>query len=368
MKFLKNFTLLLLFSVVFIFTLKLSPVYSTVADDLLSGGCGYANTQYNQCCIKSTTYNIEEQDLNSALEKFKNCTLSDLGQENHLNELKACGINDKEASIIIRLLYTENSESTRAKVVFCTRDYLLNQSDNKKNDFFCSSIFGSMAIGQLEDFFRSKRIEYNNLSDSEKLALQTSSSLTEDKCLINIGALGVNAKGLCVQDSVDYALRQIGKDQKIGSVINAQSELAIDTCVTGEPEEVGGLCTCNVKTGLSLLCSKYIDDPSEYNRCAACTESRGGLWTGFGCIGLSLQGFIQETLFGWALGLAGIITLLCIIYAAFMLQTSSGNPERIKKARQYLTSCIAGLILIIFSILILRIIGVDILKIPGFSN
>lgn len=367
MKFLKNFIIFFLFSIIVIFNFNINLVYGTVADDLLPGGCGYANTEYNQCCSESTTYNIEEVDLNNTLDKFKNCTLSEV-QENHFNDLKSCGINDTEASIILRLLYTEKNEETKVKVVLCTRQYLLSQSESKKNNFSCNAgPFGSMTIGQLEDFFRSKRIIYNNMSDSEKLALQTSNSLTEDKCLINLGIAGVNARGLCVQDSVDYALRQIGKDPKIGAVINTQNELTTDTCVIGEPKEESGLCTCTAKTGLSILCNKYIKNPTEYNQCAACTESRGGLWTGFGCISLSLQGFIQETLFGWALGLAGIITLLCIIYAAFMLQTSAGNPERIKKARQYLTACITGLLLIVFSILILRIVGVDILKIPGFN-
>ena len=50
-----------------------------------------------------------------------------------------------------------------------------------------------------------------------------------------------------------------------------------------------------------------------------------------------------------------------------MMQTSQGNPEKLKKAQEMLTSCIMGLMLIIFSVLILRLIGVDILKIPGFN-
>lgn len=333
-------------------------------ESITSATCGYANTENNQCCGKSTNYNIEEKDLNSAIEKIKSCKVTHLNKDNLL-DLTSCNFTDKEASIITSLIYTEKDDNIKLGVGLCLRDYFLSQSETKKNDFFCDlpGPLGSMGIGQIEDFFRSKRTEYNNLSDSEKLALQTKNNITDDKCLINL----LGGHTLCVQGSIDYALRQIGKDPKIGAVINTQNELAIDTCVTGEPKEEAGACTCTAKTGLSILCNKYIKNPAEYNQCATCTESRGGLWTGFGCIGLSFQGFIQETLFGWALGLAGIITLLCIIYAAFMLQMSAGNPERIKKARQYLTACITGLLLIVFSILILRIIGVDILKIPGFN-
>jgi hypothetical protein len=67
----------------------------------------------------------------------------------------------------------------------------------------------------------------------------------------------------------------------------------------------------------------------------------------------------------FGVGLAGIAAFLCIIYAAFILQTSRGNPERIKKAREYLTNCIIGLLIIIFAVFVLRLIGVDILQIAG---
>ena len=41
--------------------------------------------------------------------------------------------------------------------------------------------------------------------------------------------------------------------------------------------------------------------------------------------------------------------------------------EKIKKAQDLLTSCIMGLMLIIFAVFILRLVGVNILRIPGFS-
>ena len=47
--------------------------------------------------------------------------------------------------------------------------------------------------------------------------------------------------------------------------------------------------------------------------------------------------------------------------------TSQGNPEAVKAATEQLTSAIIGLLFIILSFVILEIIGVDILKIPGFG-
>ena len=69
----------------------------------------------------------------------------------------------------------------------------------------------------------------------------------------------------------------------------------------------------------------------------------------------------------WAIGIGGGIAFLLIIVAGFQIMTSTGNPERLKAGQELLTSAIAGLIMIIFSVFILRIIGVDILKLPGLT-
>lgn len=74
-----------------------------------------------------------------------------------------------------------------------------------------------------------------------------------------------------------------------------------------------------------------------------------------------------KSLMGVILGLAGGIALLLIIYSGYKLMTSQGNPETIQGARETLTSAIVGLLFIIFSMVILQIIGAGILGIPGFK-
>jgi uncharacterized membrane protein YidH (DUF202 family) len=86
-----------------------------------------------------------------------------------------------------------------------------------------------------------------------------------------------------------------------------------------------------------------------------------------GCVKSNVGSFIQDTLLGWGVGIAGGVSMLCIMYAAFMMQTSGGEAEKIKKAQQLMTSCITGLMIIIFSVFILQLIGVKILRIPGFG-
>jgi len=67
------------------------------------------------------------------------------------------------------------------------------------------------------------------------------------------------------------------------------------------------------------------------------------------------------------LGMAGGIALILIMISGYRYMTSQGNPEASKAASEQLTSAIVGLLFIILSFVILQVIGVDILKIPGFG-
>jgi len=121
----------------------------------------------------------------------------------------------------------------------------------------------------------------------------------------------------------------------------------------------------NYLIALNNFCQKQ-DKPEDRLACLNCAND-GGVFSGIGCIKTDTKKFIEETVFGLGIGLAGGFSLLCIIYAAFMMQSSQGNPEKLKKAQELITSCIMGLMLIIFSVFILRLIGVNILRIPGFG-
>lgn len=125
---------------------------------------------------------------------------------------------------------------------------------------------------------------------------------------------------------------------------------------------------------LNSFCKKYFpvrdntkaDYNSELQKCSRCMMQTGGFYTALGCMPLDMPTFISQYILALGIGLAGGVALLCILYSAFRMQTSMGNAEAIKKAQENMTACITGLIVIIFSVLILRIIGVDILRIPGF--
>lgn len=178
--------------------------------------------------------------------------------------------------------------------------------------------------------------------------------------------------------------------QSVINVLNKDNTLdelkKMGVCQTGKPSKLdfsASDCVCEVAQpigGLSAqLCNAYIlgnqtkqsgkdlINNKEYTSCVDCFSAQG-FWTAMGCFYFSdWKTFVERNIFGVLIGLAGIISLLCIIYSAFVLQTSRGNPEKIKNAQERLTSCVLGLLLIIFSIFILRLIGVSILGLPGLK-
>jgi len=88
--------------------------------------------------------------------------------------------------------------------------------------------------------------------------------------------------------------------------------------------------------------------------------------TAIGNISTEPAGFV-ETAFSLVLGVAGGIAVILIIISGYRIMESRGNEERLQAAREQLTSAIVGLLFIIFSFVILQVIGVNIRRIPGFE-
>jgi len=94
-------------------------------------------------------------------------------------------------------------------------------------------------------------------------------------------------------------------------------------------------------------------------------------WTGItsalGCVPTDPKDLIPAIL-RLATGAGGGIAFLLMIMGAFQMITSAGNPDSLKTGQGRFTSAIIGLLFVIFSVLLLQIIGVDILNIPGFTR
>lgn len=158
--------------------------------------------------------------------------------------------------------------------------------------------------------------------------------------------------------------------------INGLQKNSQTPCIYGAPDPAitdyaSPNCKCILQItptplpAIGQLCAKYITG-QEYTACLNCAKG-GGYWSGMACFPTRLDSFITDFILSVGIGIAGLAALLCIIYSVLRIQTSRGNPEAIKKAQETMTSCIIGLILIIFSAFLLRLIGVTILRIPGFQ-
>lgn len=111
------------------------------------------------------------------------------------------------------------------------------------------------------------------------------------------------------------------------------------------------------------LCKQTKDDA----KCTSCFASKG-IWTAVGCVNWNYSGGngIAATAIKLGLGIGGGVVLIMILAGAFKLTTSKGDPKATEEAKEMITNAIGGLLFILFSIVIVRTIGVGLLQIPGF--
>lgn len=173
-----------------------------------------------------------------------------------------------------------------------------------------------------------------------------------------------------------YEIDPISAKLQIGCYTGIPEITQVKNPTTGEFED--GPCFCSSAafqkpvvqassdSAMVKICDKYVTNDKEHDACLACAK-RDAFMTGLGCIPTDIEGFITGFLLTLGIGFSGLFSIGCIIYSAIMIQISQGNAEKIGQAQEQIKACVFGLLIIMFSILILRIIGIDILQIPGFS-
>ncbi|MCE7897732.1 MAG: hypothetical protein DPW11_02440 [bacterium] len=95
------------------------------------------------------------------------------------------------------------------------------------------------------------------------------------------------------------------------------------------------------------------------------TCGEGSLATALGCLPYEYRAFIT-TLLRFLVGISGGISLIVMLTGVIRLITSSGDSKQVQSGRELFTAGIAGLLLVIFSVSLLRLFAADILKLPGF--
>jgi hypothetical protein len=199
----------------------------------------------------------------------------------------------------------------------------------------------------------------------------------------NDGPHGANPAGQWYTFCVDKSLGFLGTTRKIIgencipiSLRSPSSSITGDTSCSSLQKTAEQAGTLNNEIEFDQFlppCAQWVDsggnpistpvaltslENGEFIKCAS-------VMTAVGTISTDPASFITSV-FTIVLGLAGGIALILIILAGYRYMTSQGNPEAVKAANEQLTAAIVGLLFIIFSFVILRTIGVDILKIPSF--
>jgi len=134
-------------------------------------------------------------------------------------------------------------------------------------------------------------------------------------------------------------------------------------CTSITPTPGGPTPIPQIPESISDLCSYTTN-----SACGTCINNTAnpGIWTAIGCVPTTLNGFMQKIL-PFGMGIAGGIAFLLILIGGLQIMMSAGNPEKLNAGKELVSSAVAGLLLIVFSMFILRTIGADILGIPGFK-
>lgn len=90
-----------------------------------------------------------------------------------------------------------------------------------------------------------------------------------------------------------------------------------------------------------------------------------GINTGLGCLPYETSGF-TTSLLTFLAGVAGAISLVIMLVATFQIMTGGDNAEQVKKGKELFTGAITGLLFVVFSVTLLKIIAGGIIKLPGF--
>lgn len=165
-----------------------------------------------------------------------------------------------------------------------------------------------------------------------------------------------------------------GRDEKNASICTNLN----DGCIRGATLGSSEIKCCGTDTvcGRSNTCVKKTSPLANVsplpppNPCPNNVDVNGGcksVNTALGPWNADPSGFVTS-LFGYLLGLTGGIAVLIIVISGYKIMASKGDPEKVAGARETLTAAIVGLLFLIFSFVILQIIGVDILHIPGFGG
>lgn len=180
-----------------------------------------------------------------------------------------------------------------------------------------------------------------NASDGTKIKTSNPSDLP-----VPPSGTGTQSFGPLTQNG-DYTL----KTKYSGTVLKTFTIKITDTGVSVDSGGGGG--GVNTTPGVNL-----------------CADTPGGVATkcktALGDIPVNAEALTQKVL-SIALGLAGGIALIFMVYGSIKILVSSGDPKKIGDGRDIIVAAISGLLFLILSVLILKFIGIAVLPTNPFG-
>ena len=89
-----------------------------------------------------------------------------------------------------------------------------------------------------------------------------------------------------------------------------------------------------------------------------------GVSTALGCIPTDDPAALVKWFLYWGILAGGGIAFILSLWGGITIILAAGNPEKINDGKQIIGSALSGLLIIVFSIFLLRFIGVAVLQIP----
>lgn len=131
----------------------------------------------------------------------------------------------------------------------------------------------------------------------------------------------------------------------------------------------GGNTVCAQNQTIALNAQDQVIDPGtgvildpRGGILAQCDEDSQGINSAIGCIPITDINLTTQFFLRWALGVGGGIALFLIAISAIRIMTTKGDPKRLQDARDTLSSAIAGLVLIVLSIFLVRFLAETLLQ------
>ncbi len=160
------------------------------------------------------------------------------------------------------------------------------------------------------------------------------------------------------------ALEKMGE----GTFLTPKTDGVLTFTMIFDPLIDGGVVTIRrANLGRKLICTGTINVAYDDVIDVTCNGGQG-INSAIGCIPTTNLNTFASWVLEKIVFIASGIAFLLLVFGAFQIITSSGDPKKTQAAKELITAAVSGLLFIILSVLLLKLIGVDILQIPEFGN